>query len=98
MVGVVAPVSGQVEGNRQAFLPGGEVAAVEGVGLLGGRETRVLPDGPGPLGVHAGVRATQIGRNARAVANLRSVGYILRPVAGLQFDAFGGWRRLNSFR
>ena len=46
VVGVVAAVGGQVEGDRQALLAGGEVAAVERVGLLGGGEAGVLPDGP----------------------------------------------------
>jgi len=40
VVGVVAAVGGQVEGDRQALLAGREVAAVEGVRLLGGGETK----------------------------------------------------------
>ena len=52
MIAVVPPMRGQVEGDRQAHLTGREVAAVEGVGLLGGREAGVLADRPRPVGVH----------------------------------------------
>ncbi len=45
-------------------LAGGEVAPVEGVGLLGGGEPGVLANGPGPTGVHRGPRATR--RTARS--------------------------------
>ena len=53
VVAVVAAVGGQVEGHRQALLAGGQVAAVEGVGLLGGREAGVLAHRPRPGHVHA---------------------------------------------
>src|SRR5919106_176285 len=46
MIAVVSAVGGQVERHRQPHLPCGQVPAVEGVRLLGGREPRVLPDGP----------------------------------------------------
>ena len=52
VVAVVAAVGGEVEGHRQAHLPGGEVGAVERVRLLGGGESGVLADRPGPVGVH----------------------------------------------
>ena len=48
MIGVVAAMRGEVEGYRQSFLTGGKVAAVEGVALLGGGVTGVLPYRPGP--------------------------------------------------
>jgi hypothetical protein len=44
MVGVVAAVRRKIEGDREPRLPGREVAPVEGVGFLGGREAGVLPD------------------------------------------------------
>ena len=46
IVAVVAAVGGEIEGDAEALLPGGEVAAVEGVGFLGGREAGILADGP----------------------------------------------------
>ena len=48
IVAVVAAVGGEIEGDAQALLPRGEVAAVEGVGFLGGREAGILADGPRP--------------------------------------------------
>ncbi len=34
MIGVVAAVGGEIECDREAFLAGGKVAAVEGVGIF----------------------------------------------------------------
>ena len=64
VVGVVAAVGGQVEGDAQALLPGREVAPVERVGLLGGREAGVLPDRPGLGGVHRRVGPAEVRREA----------------------------------
>ncbi len=64
MIGVIAAMGGQIEGDRQALLAGGEVVAEEGVGLFGRREPGVLADGPGAVGVHGGAWAAQIGRHA----------------------------------
>ena len=46
MIAVVATVGGQVEGDGEALLSCGEVAAIEGVGLFGRREAGVLTDRP----------------------------------------------------
>ena len=46
VVGVVAGLGRQVEGDRQPGLPLGEVRAVQLVGLLGGRVARVRPHHP----------------------------------------------------
>ncbi len=59
VVGVVAAVGREVERDRQALLSGGEVAAVEGVGVLGGGEPGVLADRPRLVDVHRRVRAAQ---------------------------------------
>src|SRR5690606_35901030 len=48
----IAPVGGQIEGDRQALLTGGQVAAIEGVGLFSGREARILADGPRRARIH----------------------------------------------
>ena len=66
MVAVIAAMGGEVEGDRQALLAGGEVAAVEGVGFLGRREAGILPDRPGLLDIHGRVGAADEGRDARA--------------------------------
>ncbi len=65
VVGVVAAVGRQVEGDREAGLPGGQVAAVEGVGFLGRGEARVLAHRPRAARVHGGARPARIGREAR---------------------------------
>ena len=65
MVAVVAAVGRQVERDRQALLPGGQVAAVERVGLLGGGEPGVLADRPRLVDVHRRVRPAQVRRDAR---------------------------------
>ena len=65
VVGVVATVGGQVEGDREALLAGRQVAAVEGVGLLRGREAGVLADRPRLGGVHRRVGAAEVRREAR---------------------------------
>ena len=59
VVGVVAAVGGQVEGDAEPLLAGREVAAVERVGLLGGGEAGVLPDRPRLGRVHRRVGAAQ---------------------------------------
>ena len=65
VVGVVAAVGGQVEGDAQALLAGREVAPVERVGLLGGGEAGVLPDRPRLGGVHRRVGPAQERAEAR---------------------------------
>ena len=74
----------QIERHRQPLLPRREVAAVESVALLGGRETRILPDRPRPPGIHRRIRPTRVGRDAR-VARL-DVRRIFRPIDGLEGD------------
>ena len=66
VVGVVAAVRGQVEGDAEALLARREVAAVEGVGGLGGGEAGVLPDRPGLGRVHRRVGPAQERAQARA--------------------------------
>ena len=64
MVAVVAAVGGEIEGDREAFLAGGEIAAVEGVGILRRGEAGILPDGPWLGDVHGRVGAAQERRDA----------------------------------
>ena len=89
MIGIVAAMGGEVEGDRHALLAGGEVAAIEGVGILGGREAGILPDGPGPLQIHGGVGAAQIRRHARQPIEKVELGDVLGPIGGLDRDPFG---------
>ena len=64
MVGVVAAVGGEIEGDRKAHLAAGQVAPIEGVGLLGGGKARVLADRPRVGAVHGRVGPAQERRQA----------------------------------
>jgi hypothetical protein len=89
MVGVVAAVGRQVEGDRHALAAGGERLAVEGVGRFGGGEAGVLADGPRLDRVHGGLRAAQEGLEAgQRVGVLQAFGVGL-GVQRLDREAFG---------
>src|SRR5262249_6152492 len=95
MVRVVTAMGGEVEGDRHALLPRGEVAAGGGIRIFRGGEARILPDRPRPLHIHGGIGAAQIGRDAgEAVEEIETSG-ITRAVDRLYCDAL---RRLPSSR
>ena len=89
VVAVVAAVGGEVEGDREAHLPGGEVGPVEGVRLLGGGEAGVLADRPRAVRVHRGPDApdegVEPGERADALEPLEVGGGVER----LHRDALG---------
>jgi len=89
MVGVVSAVRRQIKRDREPFLPCGEVAAIERVALFGGREARILTNGPGPANVHSGVRAAQEWRKPRHGLKMGDSIEIIRRVHTLHRDAFG---------
>ena len=89
MVGVVAAMGREVEGDREALLPGREIAAVEGVRILGRREAGILPDRPGLVDVHGRVGAAQVGRQAREGVEEVDAVAVLGAVARLDRDALG---------
>ncbi len=79
MIGVIAAVGGEIEGDGEALLPGRDVAAIEGVGILGRREAGVLADGPGLQRVHRGIGAAHERRDAgQGVEEVESGGVGLR--------------------
>src|SRR5262249_59006589 len=99
MVAVVAAVSGEIEGNRKPLLAGREIAAVEGIRVLGRGETGILPDGPRLRGVHGRIGAAQIRRHAGEGIEEGQTLYVLGPVDRLHRDSFrreprgsGRWR------
>src|SRR5205085_1847612 len=59
---VVAAMRRQIEGHAQALLTAGQALLVERVRLFGGREARILANGPGPARVHAGAPARALPR------------------------------------
>ena len=95
VVGVVAAVGRQVEGDRQALLAGRQVAAVERVGLLGGREARVLADRPRLRRVHRGVRSAQVRRQPGIGVQRVEALEVLGGVEPLDVDALGCCPRLG---
>ena len=86
VIGVVSPVRGKIEGDRKAFLPGGQVPAVKRVGLFRGRETGVLPNRPGPHDIHRAVRPAQVGRNPRRILKMLESFEILARIETLDRD------------
>src|SRR5664280_642190 len=108
MVAVVAAMSGEIEGDGEALLPGGEIAPVEGVAVLRGGEAGILPDGPGLRRVHRGVGPAQERRLAGISVKEIEPGQIGLAIAGLHRDGFwrdprfcravaGGNRRIGKF-
>ena len=64
MVAVIAAMGGEIEGDGEALLAGGEGLAVEIVAFARGGEAGILPDGPGAVGIHGGADAAGEGRDA----------------------------------
>ena len=95
VIGVVTAVRCQVEGHRQTFLSGGEVAAVECVGLLGGRESGVLTDGPRTHHVHRRVGAAQERGDACRVVQVLHAFEVFGRIGALDGDALGRQPRLH---
>ena len=90
VVRVITAVGGQVEGTGETLLTGGDVAAVEGVGLLGGGETGVLADGPGAHDVHRRVGSAQEGRDTGGIVQVLHAGQVLGTVGGLDVNLLRG--------
>ncbi len=89
MVGIVAAVGGQVEGDREPGLAALEVALEELVGRLGGREAAVLAHGPRAVGVHGGARPAQEGRQARHAVDRLEPLEVGRRIERLDGQALG---------
>ena len=89
MVAVVAAVRGEVEGDREALLAGGDVAAVEGVAVFSRREARVLADGPGLGHVHGGIGTAHIRCDAGPGIEEVEACRVTLGIDGLYGDTFG---------
>ena len=87
VVGVVAAVRGEVEGDRDALAAAVEVAPVERVGFLGRREAGVLADRPRPLRVHRRLRAADERLEPGQRVRVRQVLRVRRRVQRLDGDA-----------
>ena len=81
-------MGGEVEGDRDALLPAGKGAAIEGVRVLGGGEAGILPDRPWPAGIHRRPRPAQERRQARQRAEMAQPLEIGLGVERLDRDPF----------
>src|SRR6266446_1466994 len=93
---IVATVGGEIERDREALLPGGQIASVKSVGIFRGGEAGILPDGPGLVDIHRGIGATQIGRDAGPCLEEIDAFEVGFAVLGLDEDAFGREPRLGA--
>ena len=89
VVAVVATVSGQVESAAQALLTGGDIAAIEGVRLLGGGETGILTDGPRTHHIHGAVGATEERSDACCIVEVLHPGQVILAINGLHINLLG---------
>ena len=95
IVGVVAELRREVEGDREAGLPPLQEVVEARVRLLGGAEPGVLAHRPGTAAVHIRVRAA---RERELAGSLGRPGRVLGPVDGLQLDARLGEVRVGGGR
>ena len=98
VVAVVAAVGGEIEGDREALLPGGEIAPVEGVGIFRRREAGILPDGPGLRRVHRRIGPAQERRLAGIRVEEIEPGEIGFAIDRLHRDAFRRHPRCGACR
>ena len=89
MVAVISPVGCKIEGDREAFLTGREVAAIEGVGVLCRRETGILAHRPGPLRIHGRVGTTAKRRETGIVVEEVEALGVSRRIGFGEIDALG---------
>src|SRR3990167_5064121 len=87
VIRVIAAVGGKIESHRDALLPSGKVLAVKRVRRFGGRESRILPDGPRPPRIHRGAHAAREGGHARQLVHLRQAFDIGLCIQRLDGDA-----------
>ena len=89
MVAVVAAVRGEVERHAHALGAASQRLAIEGVRFLCGGKPGVLPDGPGPHGIHRRLGAAHERRETRQGVGVGQAAQVGRGVERLDDDAFG---------
>jgi hypothetical protein len=78
MVAVIAPVGCEIESDRKALLPSGQIAAVKCIGFLSSRETRILADRPWAARIHRRTHTARKWRKAGKAGIARVFGGIQR--------------------
>ena len=96
VIGVVTAVRGEVECHRQTLLSGSKVAAVECVGLLGGRETCILTYGPGTHYVHRRIGTAQERSYAGGIVEVLHALEVFSRIGSFDGYPFGSQPRLLS--
>ena len=91
VVGIIATVGGQVKCHRKTFLSRSQVAAIESIRFFGGRESRILPNGPRTHGIHSAVRTSQIGRNTGNIVEVFHAFEVGFGVDGFYGNLFGSY-------
>ena len=89
MIGIIAAMRREIEGDREALLPGREIAAIEGVGVLGGGEAGILADRPGLGDIHGRIGAAHEGRDAGIAVDEGEAVDVRGTVEILDLDALG---------
>ena len=89
MIRVVAAMRREIESDGEALLTRREIAAIEGVGVLGGGEACVLADRPGLGDIHRGVGAAHERRDARIGVDEAETVNVRRTIEILHLDALG---------
>src|SRR6185503_11134346 len=97
VVAIVAAVGRQIESDGKAHLPRGQVAPVEGVGVLGRGEAPVLADRPRVGEVHGWLRPAQEGREVRKSAESIETGQVSESARGTHRYAFR-WHTRRAVR
>jgi hypothetical protein len=89
MIRIITTMCRKVESDRKPLLPGGEIAAVEGIRLFGARVARILANGPTSLDIHGGVGAAHTRRDARKTIEAIEPGNVACALNRRDTDAFG---------
>lgn len=93
IVRIIAAMGREVKRDRETFLTGREVAAIERIGLFCRRETCVLAHRPRTEDVHRGVRPAQAGRNSTREIEVVHVRIFINVVIRLDGNALHGLMR-----
>ena len=94
VVGIVATVRSQVKGYRKTLLAGSQVTTIEGIRLLGGRETCILTNRPGTHHIHRRIGTAQEGSHTCSVVQMLHACQILGRVHPLHGNLLGRHPRL----
>ena len=83
MIAVIAPMSRQIEGDREPLLTAGKIAFIECVRFLGGGKAGILADRPRPVSEHGGAHTPGKGSKTGQI--------------GLELHMLKVCRRIQSF-